>query len=86
MPQILPLFPADIATFVDLFAGGANVAVNVNAKQIICNDINSKIIELFQTLQEKDTEEVLEQICRRISQYGLSKENEEGFLRLSRRV
>ncbi len=81
LPQILPLFPADIATFVDLFAGGANVAVNVNAKQIICNDINSKIIELFQTLQEKDTEEVLEQICRRISQYGLSKENEEGFLR-----
>lgn len=81
LPQILPLFPKDISTFVDLFAGGANVAVNVRAKQIICNDINRKIIELFETLKEKDTDRVLEQIQQRIEEYGLSKTNEEGFLR-----
>lgn len=84
LPQILPLFPADISMFVDLFAGGANVAVNVKAKRIVCNDINFKIIELFKTLQEKDVEDVLAQIRSRIRQYGLSKENEEGFLQFRR--
>lgn len=30
--QIVPLFPNKINNFVDLFCGGANVAINVNAK------------------------------------------------------
>ena len=38
LPQIIPLFPREINTFVDLFVGGANVAINVNAKNIVCND------------------------------------------------
>ena len=38
--QILPLFPKDINTFVDLFTGGCSVAVNVNANKIIANDFN----------------------------------------------
>ena len=36
--QILPLFPAKIDCFVDLFTGGCNVGINVNAEKIICND------------------------------------------------
>ena len=47
LPQLLPLFPQDISTFVDLFCGGCNVAVNVSAKKIICNDIDSNLIGLF---------------------------------------
>jgi len=39
LSQILPLFPEHIRIFIDLFSGGCNVAVNVNAQQIICNDI-----------------------------------------------
>ena len=39
--QILPLFPEDINTFVDLFTGGCNVAINVNANRIIANDLCS---------------------------------------------
>lgn len=31
LPQIQPLFPTDINMFVDLFTGGRNIAVNVNA-------------------------------------------------------
>ena len=38
LPQILPLFPKEINTFVDLFCGGGNVTVNVEAKRIIGND------------------------------------------------
>ena len=47
LPQMMPYFPADIATFVDLFCGGANVAVNVAADHILCSDINSKIMTRF---------------------------------------
>ena len=33
LPQLLPLFPQNINTFVDLFAGGCNVGVNAHAKK-----------------------------------------------------
>lgn len=39
LPQILPLFPDNINTFIDLFTGGCNVGVNVEANKIVCNDI-----------------------------------------------
>ena len=35
---IFDIFPQDIGTFVDLFAGGFNVGINVEAEKIICND------------------------------------------------
>ena len=53
LPQILPLFPKDIDTFYDLFGGGANVAVNVNANKIVCNDINTKVMEILISLKKQ---------------------------------
>lgn len=79
LPQILPYFPKDIRQMVDLFCGGCNVAINVPAQSVLCNDINSKIIELFQALKNLDQTAVLTQIQARIDEYGLSKENEQGF-------
>lgn len=35
LPQILPLFPKQINTFVDLFAGGLDVSINVDALSLI---------------------------------------------------
>lgn len=81
LPQIIPKFPKYIGTFVDLFSGGCNVSINVNANKIICNDINNKIIELFQTFKKYDVNFILEHIERRISEYNLSKENEDGFIK-----
>ncbi len=81
LPQIIPLFPSKINTFVDLFSGGANVGININANQVICNDINSKIIEMFIKFQEIPEEEVLFQIERNIKSFKLSKENKDGFLK-----
>ena len=79
LPQILPHFPRNIGTFADLFSGGANVAVNVSAKRIICNDINTKIIEMFRTFQSTKLDELLRKIENNIEKYQLSKENEQGF-------
>lgn len=81
LPQILPHFPKYIGTFVDLFAGGGNVAINIKANKIIWNDINTKIIELFKAFKDIDLSSILNQIEERISEYKLSKENEEGFKR-----
>lgn len=80
LPQILPLFPQQIDTLVDLFAGGCNIGINVSAERIVCNDINEKIIELFKVFQQTDTAEILRHIEERIDEYGLSKENERGFI------
>jgi adenine-specific DNA-methyltransferase len=79
LPQILPLFPREIGTFVDLFAGGCNVGINVNADRVICNDLNTKIIDMFGLFQQTDNAEILARIEENIRKYGLSKENEQGF-------
>ena len=50
--QILPLFPQNIDTFVDLFCGGVNVCVNVNAKRKIANDDNTNVIGVFKAFQK----------------------------------
>jgi DNA adenine methylase len=38
LPQLLPLFPKEIDKFIDLFAGGCNVGINVSANKINFND------------------------------------------------
>ena len=80
LPQILPLLPNNISTFVDLFAGGCNVGINVVADKVICNDINSKIIEMYKIFQETDVQKILSQIEQNIERFGLSKHNEQGFI------
>jgi len=81
LSQILPLIPNDVNTFVDLFTGGGNVAINVNVDRILCNDINSKIIEIFQAFKAFHIEDILGYIEKTVNSFGLSKENEKGFLK-----
>ena len=79
LPQILPLFPTEINTFVDLFCGGGDVCANVNANIIKANDINYHVVELFSALQHNDIDSILAHIDQRIDQYQLSKTNKDGF-------
>lgn len=78
--QIVPLFPENIDTFVDIFSGGANVGINVPAKQHIFNDMNYRINEMFRYFQNQNPIELVNRIEERISEFQLSKTNEEGFL------
>lgn len=82
LPQILPLFPNDINTFVDLFAGGCNVSVNVKARNVICNDIESTVIDFMKSVNSIKTEDCLIKLRGVISKYNLSKTNEEGFKKI----
>ena len=82
LPQLLELFPKDINTFVDLFGGGGNVAVNVDAKHIIYNDIVWHIPEMLQEFKRCGATECLRRIDNYIKRYNLTLENKEGFLKL----
>jgi len=80
LKQILPLFPDEINTFVDLFSGGANVGINVNAKKHIFNDMNYKINELFRYFAQQEPNDLVEKIKNRIEHFQLSKTNEKAYL------
>ena len=82
LPELLEIFPKEIDTFVDLFAGGGNVAVNVNAKHIIYNDIMWQVPEMLQEFKRVGVEECLQRIDYFIEAYELSKDNREGYLKL----
>ena len=79
LPQLMQLFPNDIDTFIDLFAGGFNVAANVKANKTICNDLNNRIVEMVRFFCFADITTVLKRIEDKINEYGLTKENEEGY-------
>jgi DNA adenine methylase Dam len=73
LKQIEPLFPKHIDHFVDLFCGGANVAINANAKSgTMCIDNQKEVIRLYNTLKEIPINEVFETIDSTIQRFGLS--------------
>ena len=72
LPQILPLFPSEIDTFVDLFCGGASVGVNVKANTYYYNDTNTSVIGLFDCLSKVDAEDFISGIKEIIKKYHLS--------------
>ena len=82
LKEILPLFPDKINTFVDLFGGGFNVGINVNAEHIVYNDLEKHVVELLDYLSNNGTEKLLSEIDALIDKYNLTKENAEGFNQL----
>ncbi len=82
LPQILPYFPDNINMFVDLFTGGCNVGINAKAEIIICNDIETTVINLMRDLKDLDCLEALKILKATINKYELSKTNEEGFKKI----
>lgn len=82
LPQIIPLFPDSINTFVDLFSGGANVGINVKAKKYYFNDMNYRVNELFRFFNMHSSGELVNMINSRIKKYKLSKTNKNAYLKL----
>jgi len=79
LKQILPLFPTEINNFIDLFAGGCNVGINVNAEKIYFNDNLTYLIEMYKAFQENDLDTTIQHIENRINEFKLSLTNEEGY-------
>ena len=82
LEPIFKAFPSDIRTFVDVFAGGFNVGINVTAERILCNDQINDLIELYQMFRTTDRNQILKRIQDLILKYGLSQQNQEGYYAL----
>lgn len=80
LPQIIPLFPQNIENFHDVFAGGANVAINMNVKgKIYINDIEPHLIELYRYIMENNLDIMLKKIEEVIFQYNLTNTKVNGY-------
>lgn len=79
LSSIFELIPDNIDTFVDLFAGGFNVGINVNANKIICNDHINYIIELYKYFRKTDINDILASVKKRIKEFDLSQTNTDGY-------
>jgi DNA adenine methylase Dam len=79
LPQILPLFPEQIGTFVDLFCGGCNVGINVAAGTHIYNDSCTPLINLYSVMQRLDSQDFINRLEHVIGSYGLSDVKRKGY-------
>lgn len=77
--QILPYFPVNIDKFIDLFCGGLNVGVNVEANTIIANDVNKEVLEVLYNFYKNDSDSILKTIDNYITQYNLSNTRINGY-------
>lgn len=75
LSQILPYFPDNINTFVDIFCGGCTVGINVKAKKIIFNDNLDQVVNLFQWMASYEPNEIIDYIERTIKENHLSEYN-----------
>ena len=85
LTSILPFFPKNINTFIDLFGGGFNVGINVDAKKIIYNDHILYLKEMFKFFKETETDFIIDNIKCRISEFNLNEHNVEGYLNLRKK-
>ncbi len=79
LPQIIQYFPSDINKFVDLFCGGCNVGININANEHLFNDNCKELIQLYKTMQELGGEKFLSEVYSIIDKYSLSDSNTFGY-------
>lgn len=79
LKQILPLFPKEIDTFVDLFAGGCNVGINVQAQKVIFNDNLNFLIDMYDYFIRTNIDEIILDVEKKIKTHKLSKTNVDGY-------
>lgn len=80
LKKLFPLFPDRINKFVDLFAGGCDVSINVAAHEVYANDINTYLIGIYKEFQRMEIGEILEYIDNTIQLYGLSMTDKQAYL------
>lgn len=79
LDRIIPSFPKEMDRFVDLFAGGLNVGINVRANTIYANDQITYLVELYKLFQDTPVDSLLAAIKERIVQFSLSQTNADGY-------
>lgn len=79
LPQLTKLFPKDIDTFYDVFAGGANVGINAKAKNIVCLEKNKYVVNLLKLIQNNNFEDLNQRIVDIVKMFNLSQSYIKGY-------
>lgn len=79
--EIKRFLPKNISTFVDVFGGGFNVGINIQADNVIFNDYNFFVTELVESFKKYPTYEYLLAIHKYIKKFGLEKANGEAYIK-----
>lgn len=82
LKDIIPMFPDNVETFVDMFAGGLNVGINVDAKKVVANDQLSFLMGLYRYFQSTKWNLLMDSIHKRIDDFSLTQNNQDGYLEL----
>lgn len=77
--QLVDKFPKNIDVFFDVFSGGGNVGVNMEANKIICVDINDRLISLFKYLQNEEYYHLVNHLDSLIDEFSLSNTYKFGY-------
>ena len=72
LKQIVPAFPQDCSSFVDVFCGSGVVGVNSGYEHVVCNDINEYSLEVLRYFYEHSFDEVIAGLEAIIEEYGLT--------------
>ena len=72
LKQLVPMFPENISTFYDLFAGSGVVSMNVNAEKYVLNDLSEHLYNLYNLFKSKTSDEIVEYCHKQIEKYGLT--------------
>lgn len=79
LPQILPLFPQGIDTFLDLFCGGGNVGANVECNRVWFNDLCNDVVSILQLFKRRSADDLILEINKIIEHYGLSQVSQHSY-------
>ncbi len=70
---LVELFPSNINTFIDLFAGSSIVSMNVVANKVIVNDINKNLFEFYRMFQINSADLIITHILNNIKKFGMKR-------------
>lgn len=71
---MIELFPKDIDTFIDIFAGSGIVSINTIANKYMINDIDENLFRLYSLFKDNRSDDIINHIEQRINEYGLARE------------
>lgn len=81
LKRLIPSMPQNLAdmNFVDLFAGAATVAINVNAKRILINDVSEFLVGIYKGLSCTPPEKGWARVCQIVDKYHLDADTQEYY-------
>ena len=72
---LIDLFPKDMKRFIDVFGGTGTVSLNVECENILLNDKDKHLYDLYSMFKDYTAEKIIQMVEDNINEYGLAKES-----------